>query len=928
MALSMTTRSPISVVRRCLCLLAVYLATVARVGAATYYVSANGSDAASGDATSPWRTLAAVNNRALQPGDAVLLRGGDTFAGGLSFDAGDAGSASLPIVITSYGTGRATIASGATPGISIYNAAGYRISNLALVGNGGAASGLVFFNDLSGSVKLRYIRIDSVEVSGYGRDGIEIGSWNGASGYQDVQIVNAVAHDNARTGIFVYAQQPNVHQSVTVLGARAFNNPGLAGTATNSGSGIILSGVNGGVIERSVAHSNGWRCDAPEGPVGIWAYDSTQIRIRHNESYGNRTGGSADGGGFDLDQNVSMSIVEYNYSHDNDGAGYLLAHAPSNDLHYGNVVRFNISQNDGRRNSYAAIEIWGRIRSTEIYNNTVFMSAATVGTPRVVRVGNAGITDRDVDRLHFRNNIFQTSGSVPFLEVTAGQLSGANDLRFQGNDYFSGGSPFTVLWGGTSYASLTAWRATGQEVNGTSAVGTIVDPMLTAPGGGVTFDDATRLETLDAYRLKQGSPLVNAGLNLSTLYAIDAGSQDFYGTALDGTFDVGACELATSQTTSADIILYAKNADVIAGAWVRVSDVSAAGSIRLRHPDAGQAKLATPLGAPANYFELTFSAEASTPYRLWVRGKADADLWSNDSVFVQFSDSLEASGAAQWRIGTTSATSVNVEDCSGCGLSGWGWQDNGYGAGVLGPLVRFANSGTHTLRIQTREDGLSIDQVVLSPLTYLTASPGALRNDTTILPLPSTPTPSTPEVVIYASDIAASAIHGDWSRVSTAGAAGGVALLNPDRGLPKIASPSTAPTSYVDVQFQAERGVPYHLWLRLRASANASGNDSVYVQFSGAIDAGGAPLYRVGTPSGASVILQDFSGAPLSAWGWNDNGWASFGSPVYFAASGTQTLRLQPREDGVYIDQIVLSPRRYLDTSPGALTNDTTIVSR
>src|SRR6185369_5305233 len=46
----------------------------------------------------------------------------------------------------------------------------------------------------------------------------------------------------------------------------------------------------------------------------------------------------------------------------------------------------------------------------------------------------------------------------------------------------------------------------------------------------------------------------------------------------------------------------------------------------------------------------------------------------------------------------------------------------------------FASTGTHTLRVQVREDGLSIDQIVLSPSTYLNTSPGALKNDTVILP--------------------------------------------------------------------------------------------------------------------------------------------------------------------------------------------------
>jgi hypothetical protein len=76
---------------------------------------------------------------------------------------------------------------------------------------------------------------------------------------------------------------------------------------------------------------------------------------------------------------------------------------------------------------------------------------------------------------------------------------------------------------------------------------------------------------------------------------------------------------------------------------------------------------------------------------------------------------------------------MNLEDCSGCGLASWGWQDNGWGVGVMGPVVRFADDGPQILRVQTREDGLSIDQIVLSPSTYLDMSPGALKNDTTIL---------------------------------------------------------------------------------------------------------------------------------------------------------------------------------------------------
>jgi hypothetical protein len=54
---------------------------------------------------------------------------------------------------------------------------------------------------------------------------------------------------------------------------------------------------------------------------------------------------------------------------------------------------------------------------------------------------------------------------------------------------------------------------------------------------------------------------------------------------------------------------------------------------------------------------------------------------------------------------------------------------------VLAVLLGFGRqTGVQTIRIQARKDGVSIDQIVLSPGTYLNSPPGANRNDTTILP--------------------------------------------------------------------------------------------------------------------------------------------------------------------------------------------------
>jgi glucose/arabinose dehydrogenase len=189
-------------------------------------------------------------------------------------------------------------------------------------------------------------------------------------------------------------------------------------------------------------------------------------------------------------------------------------------------------------------------------------------------------------------------------------------------------------------------------------------------------------------------------------------------------------------TDPSNVVLYGTDVARFAGTWRMVADTTAAGGSRINNPDQGVPKITTPAASPANYGEWTFSAEAGRGYRLWIRGKAERDLYTNDSVYVQFSGSVTSSGAATFRIGSTSATTYVLEDCGGCHEQGWGWQDNGYGTGVLGDLIYFETTGPQTIRIQNREDGLSIDQIVLSPTTYLTTAPGATRNDTTIVRKP------------------------------------------------------------------------------------------------------------------------------------------------------------------------------------------------
>ena len=410
--------------------------------------------------------------------------------------------------------------------------------------------------------------------------------------------------------------------------------------------------------------------------------------------------------------------------------------------------------------------------------------------------------------------------------------------------------------------------------------------------------------------------------------------------------------LGLVQSASAqEVVLYASQAPVKVGNWSAVPDSTAAGSYRLANADRGDAKIVTPLAAPSSYVEMSFYANAGMPYHLWIRGKAEGDSPYNDSVHVQFSGSVTSSGSAVYRIGTTSSTEINLEDCLACGVQNWGWQDNGWG--TLGPAIYFQSSGTQTIRIQPREDGLSIDQIVLSPGTYLFSAPGALKNDGVILtqtggaPAPSstptptptptpaptatpTPTPapsSASNVVIWASNV--SSVFGTWRKESNSTAAGQVALHNPDAGAAKITTALASPSNYFEVSFPANAGTAYRLWVRGRGDADYWGNDSVFVQFAGSVNSSGSPVYRTGTTSAAEVNLEDCSGCGINSWGWQDDGWGSgvLGPVIYFQSTGTQTLRVQTREDGFSIDQIVLSPAQYLLSPPGALMNDGVILS-
>jgi hypothetical protein len=206
-----------------------------------------------------------------------------------------------------------------------------------------------------------------------------------------------------------------------------------------------------------------------------------------------------------------------------------------------------------------------------------------------------------------------------------------------------------------------------------------------------------------------------------------------------------------------------------------------------------------------------------------------------------------------------------------------------------------------------------------SPTWSFTTSGGT----TTTIP----PTTGAKEIVLYASDVAR--LAGAWTKVSDSTAAGGSTLRNADAGAAALSTALANPSHFVEATFSAVAGVRYRLWLRMRAKDNSKWNDSVFVQFSGAVTSSGSALYRIGTSN--ALIVNQWSCADCQSlgWGWQNRAyWLGDTGDVWFQSTGTQTIRIQVREDGADIDQIILSPSKYANSAPGPVSNDRTIVPK
>ena len=438
-----------------------------------YHVDAAcGNDRNSGlSPTLAWKTLARAIRQPLKPGDSLLFKRGETWKGSLVIRG--SGTKAYPIQIGTYGPGpRPRIMS---TGRFILSNDGpvswWRISGLDLSGARPHDPRLAGLGDSHGITirsdrPCKGIAINNCIIHDISGTGISFSNTGGAGRAFESWSITGCEVYNAGTGITSHGPWPaqvdavDCHKRFRVVGCRTHD------TATD---GIVLSHCRDGVIE----HCTAWRTGiglTRRTPVGIWFFLAYRCTIQFSESFDNHcAGGKADGGGFDLDGGCIDCTMQYNYSHDNDGAGFLIcSYDPKNAPCTGCVTRFNLSVNDGRVNDYPAILFW-QAYDCLTYNNTCITRVSsplkfTSETSGHLVANNIFMVDSSldiplvksayaVDSNIFRNNLYFRAGGSARFEVRAQQgldMAGFTRLvqskgDFEGNPRISGRTMLDLL---------------------------------------------------------------------------------------------------------------------------------------------------------------------------------------------------------------------------------------------------------------------------------------------------------------------------------------------------------------------------------------------------------------------------------------------------------------------------------------------------
>ncbi len=383
-------------------ILALLLALLAGPSFATnYYVDAvGGKDTNKGTSVKkPWQTLLKANATALNPGDSLLLKSGTVYAGQLATVG--SGSATAPIVITSYGGSvkpRIDAKGAFQTALLLKNQAYIQVSGLELTNTGAERipkqSG-VLIQALDAGI-LHQIKVSDLyihDVNGSlvkkqgGGMGIEIrnGGKVTKSCFDGLLVENCHIVRTTRNGIIFncdYWSRDKWFPNTNVVVRKCL-------LEEVPGDGIVPIGCEGALVEYNVMRNCPRLLPDGEAAAGIWPWSSDHTLIQYNEVSDHKAPWDAQG--FDCDYNCVGTVIQYNYSHDNEG-GFLLVCSPSDQKmpwSIGNdssVVRHNLSVNDGFRTSgqHAGVSpsmlITGPVSNTVISDNVFFVGKKPAGS--------------------------------------------------------------------------------------------------------------------------------------------------------------------------------------------------------------------------------------------------------------------------------------------------------------------------------------------------------------------------------------------------------------------------------------------------------------------------------------------------------------------------------------------------------------------
>ncbi len=475
-----------------------------------YYMDReNGNDKNSGlNPKEAWASFSNVNQTKFLPGEKILLHGGQVFQGNIYLK-NICGTATDSVFISSYGTGRATIESGNAEAFIADSCCFLSIRNINFKGsgreNGNTTSGLIIN-------KGHDIIVDGADVSGFQQSGVEI------IDAQNIKITHIHALENGSAGISTgktyYEPFMLLSKNIYIGHCVVENNPGNPTILDNhSGSGIIVSGADGVLVEYCLAKNNGW--DQPwagNGPIGIWAFHANNVVIQNCISHSNKSNPNGwDGGGFDLDGGVTNSVLQYNLSYNNVGPGYGLYQYWGAAPWENNIIRYNISVNDGLENDSCALHLWNgqpdkpTFKNAEIYNN-LFIS--DFGRAVDYKSG-------DVPGIIYRNNIFM-SAQEPIMGEHKQSV-------FDNNLY---------------------WRFGNKSVDFNEDIaGIFADPKIKLPTPlQMKIENPAKLNELDYFQPFSGSPCLGSGKPVK-----NNGGFDFFGNPVPGnieTLNLGVCNKA------------------------------------------------------------------------------------------------------------------------------------------------------------------------------------------------------------------------------------------------------------------------------------------------------------------------------------------------------------------------------------------------